>query len=194
MVECRCQSSSAKAYNRVTVASPDGGRAEGEVGLEILPLPTPKRGTDRDGIPDILKKEKQPIPALPAMPAMPAKPPGEGLSLSATGLANPVHPGDQLTYEIRLTSKETVTYHQIVVTATVPSGMMPIALGTVGAKVDGQVITFDPVAELAPGKTLTYRARVLATQPGTFHLHVAMATPDLPMPMAVDSDETEVRN
>ena len=194
VVECTCQASSAKAYNRVTVALPDGGQTGGEVALEILPLPSARRGTDSDGIPDILKKERPPIPALPAMPALPAKPAGGGLSLSAAGLANPVHPGSQLTYEIRLTSKETVSYHQIVVTATVPANMLPIALGTVGAKIDGQVIRFDPVAELAPGKTLTYRAPVLAKQPGVYRLHVEMATPDLPKPMAVDSDETEVRN
>ena len=105
-----------------------------------------------------------------------------------------MRPGGQLTYEIRVTNKDTIPYHQIVVTATLPDGMTPVALGTAGAKIDGQVITFDPVAELAPGKTLTYRARVLAKQSGKYRLHVKMTTPDWPEPVAGDSDETEVRN
>ena len=69
VVECRCQAASAKACNRVTVALPDGGRAGGEAALEILPLPSVRRGTDSDGIPDILKKQKPPIPRFPQCPS-----------------------------------------------------------------------------------------------------------------------------
>jgi hypothetical protein len=72
--------------------------------------------------------------------------------------------------------------------------MAPVALGTTKAKVDGQTIVFDPVSEIAPGETLTFRARVLAKEVGTFHLHVEMTTPALATPMEANSDETEVRN
>jgi uncharacterized repeat protein (TIGR01451 family) len=177
-IECRCQTPSAKASSHVTVTLPDGGQTGSEASVEILkpenptPPPTPP-----------------PIP-----PTLPAKPTGEGLSLSAAGLTTPVHPNGQLTYEIRLTNKENVTYHQVVVTAKVADGMVPSPLGTVGATVDGQFIRFDPIAELPPGATKTYRAPVFAKQPGKYRLHVEMSTSDLPKPMAVDSDETEVTN
>jgi uncharacterized repeat protein (TIGR01451 family) len=174
VLECKCQAASAKAYSRVTVALPDGGQAASEASVEILQPEKP--------------------PALPPTLPTPTKPTGEGLSLSAAGLANPVRPGGQLTYEIRLTNKENVTYHQVVVTARVPDGLMPIVLGTVGATIDGQVIRFEPIAELPSGKTQTYRVPVLAKQPGTYRLHVEMATPDLPKPMSVDSSEVEVRS
>ena len=77
-----------------------------------------------------------------------------------------MRPGKQLTYEIRVANKGTSPFRQIAVTANVPVGMTPVALGTVGAKIDGQMILFDRGAELAPGKSLTYRARVLAKQTG----------------------------
>jgi uncharacterized repeat protein (TIGR01451 family) len=145
---------------------------------------------------EILKPERPPgPPALPpTAPSPPARPAGEALLLRAIALTNPVHPGGTPGYEIRLTNNGTVPYRKIVITATVPPGMTPSALGTVGATVDGQKIQFDPVAELAPGKTLTCRARVLAKQLGKYHLRVEMTTSDPPTQMAVDSDETEVSN
>jgi uncharacterized repeat protein (TIGR01451 family) len=178
VVECACEAATAKAFSRVTVALPDGGQTGSEASVEIL------------------KPEKPPGPPAPppTAPTPPTKPTGEGLSLSVAGLGNPVRPGGQLYYKIQLTNKENVTYHQIIVTAKVPVGMLPMALGTVGAQIDGQVIRFDPVAELPPGKTLEYRALIFAKQPGTYRLHVETSTPDLPKSMAVDSDETEVRN
>ncbi len=176
-IECKCLAAAAKATTSFTVSLPDGSQATREASVEILQPEKPKSP-----------------PAPPPTPASPPKATGGGLSLSAASLTNPARPGSQLTYEIRLTNKENVTYHQVVVTAKVPEGMTPVALGTVGATIDypSQTIRFNPVAELPPDKTQTYQVRVLAKQPGTYHLHVEMATPDLPKPMAVDSDETAV--
>ena len=72
--------------------------------------------------------------------------------------------------------------------------MTPVALGTVGAKIDGQKIVFDPAPEIAPGQTLTYRARMLAKLSGKYRLHVEVSVQGLTKPMAVDSSETEVSN
>jgi uncharacterized repeat protein (TIGR01451 family) len=179
VVECECQAASPKAFSRVTVTLPDGRQTGSEASVEIL------------------KPEKPPVPPIPppTTPPPTTKPSGDALVLRAIGLSNPVHPHGALGYEIRLTNNATVPYRKIVITATVPSGMTPSSLGTIGATIDGQKIQFDPVAELAPGKTLTCRARVLATtQTGKFHLRVEMTTADPPTQMAVDSDETEVSN
>ena len=75
-----------------------------------------------------------------------------------------------------------------------PDGLMPIALGTVGASIDGQAIRFDPIAELPPGKTQTYRVRMLAKQPGTYHLRLELTTSDPSAQTSGDSDEVEVRS
>jgi hypothetical protein len=91
-------------------------------------------------------------------------------------------------------NKGTAPYQQVAVTALAPLGMTPIALGTVGAKFDGQVIRFDAARELAPGNTLTYRVRVLAKQLGNYRFHVEVTALGMPKPKTQDADETEVRN
>jgi uncharacterized repeat protein (TIGR01451 family) len=196
VVECTCQAPSAKAYNHITVALPDGSRTGSEAFLEILPLANPKREAGKEVFPDILKKDVPPGQTVPppAGPTPPAAPAGEGLSLSVVGLSNPVHPGDQLTYEIRVVNKGTAPYQQVAVTALAPLGMTPIALGSVGAKFDGQIIRFDPARELAPGNTLTYRVRVSAKQLGNYRFHVEVTALGMPKPKTQDADETEVRN
>ena len=177
-IECTCQTAAAKVYNRAAATLSDGSHADGEFSLEIL------------------KAEKPASPAVP--PPTGAAPPttsaGEGLTISVDGLSNPVRPGKELTYEIRVANKGTVSYRQIAVVAGSPAGMTPIALGTVGATINGQAIDFGRIQELAPGQTQIYRARVLAKQPGNYRFHVELTGPDLPKPIAKDSDETEVRN
>jgi uncharacterized repeat protein (TIGR01451 family) len=181
-IQCTCEAVAARAYHRATASLTDGGRVEGEGFVEIIARrETPLSSTLSPSVP---------APSVPA-PALPA---AKGLSLSVVGLFSPVRPGKELTYEIRVSNNDTKPYRQIAVTATVPSGMTPIRLGTVGAKIDGQVIQFDAKPELAPGESATYRARVLAKQEGKFHLKVELTTPDQQKPLSVDAEETEVSN
>lgn len=167
-VECKCAAASPNAFSRVTVTLPDGGQTKGDASVEIL------------------QPENPPTPP-------PTKPAGAALLLRAIGLSNPVHPGRSLGYEIRLTNNGTEPARNVIITATVPLGMTPDRLGT-SATIDNQQIQFEPVPQVAPGETHSWRARVSADKSGKYHLQVEMTTSDPATHMAVDSDETEVTN
>jgi hypothetical protein len=83
------------------------------------------------------------------------------------------------------------------VAATVPEGMTPAPIGTVGPdgiqpKIEGQVVRFDPVSELRAGESVVYRVRVQAKQAGReFHFHVETTAAGLPKPL-VQEATTEV--
>ena len=154
------------------VTLPDGSHTESEASLEIL------------------KAEKPTAPDR----RPPQRRPAEGLEISAAGLSNPVHPGNQLTYEIRVTNKGTVPVSTDRRHGNRAAGHDARRAGHRRGEDRRPEDSIRRSTRNAPGQTLTYRARVLAKQPGKYHLHVELATPALPKPMAVDSDETEVSN
>jgi uncharacterized repeat protein (TIGR01451 family) len=177
-VRCRCDSEAAKAYSRAIAMLPDGRKADGEAFVQIV-------------------KASETSPLLNSPPngvTPPTLSADDGLSLTVVGLASPIPPGKELTYEIRVANvTPTTTYRQITVTAAVPPGMTPIPLGTTPvAKIDGQVIRFEPIAELAPGKSLTYRARVQANKLGNYRFHADLTATGLAKPKSFDADKTEV--
>jgi uncharacterized repeat protein (TIGR01451 family) len=168
LVQCECLAAAARACNRASVVLADGNRIEREACVEILPA------------------EKPP----------PAPPPGQGLDITAVGLRNPVAAGKELTYEVRVTNNGTAPCRQIAVTATVPEGMVPSPLGTTGPPqskftVEGQVVRFDPVAELPPGETLVYRVRVQTKQAGQFRFRAEASVPGMTQPLTKEAS-TEV--
>ncbi len=169
---CECQAVSARAYNRVSVVLSDGGRVEDETYLEIVPA------------------EESPAPTTPDI----TPPAADGLIFTAVGLRNPVAEGNELTYEIRVTNIGSVTYRRISVTATVPEGMMPNPLGTAPPdkfKIDGQTVQFDPIDELQPGGSMTYRVRVRTLRAGRYRFRAELTVPALPRPLTKEAD-TEV--
>lgn len=169
---CECRAASARACNRVSVVLPDGGRVEDETCLEILPA-------------------KETPPTTPEI----TPPAGGELQLSAVGLRNPVAAGNELTYEIRATNNGSISYRQISVTAIVPEGMAPNPLGTAPpAKftIDGQVVRFNPIDELQPGQSQTYRVRVRTLRPGRYRFRAELTAPALPQPLTHEAEKTEV--
>ena len=159
---CECQAVSARAYNRVSVVLPDGGRVEDETYLEIVPA------------------EESPA--------------ADGLIFTVVGLRNPVAEGNELTYEIRVTNIGSVPHRRISVTATVPEGMTPDPLGTAPPdkfKIDGQTVQFDPIDELQPGGSMTYRVRVRTLRAGRYRFRAELTVPALPRPLTKEAD-TEV--
>jgi uncharacterized repeat protein (TIGR01451 family) len=166
-VLCVCQTATTMTCNRVTVILPDGTRLEGESCLEILPAPAP------------------PAPPAPP-PALPIPSAADDLSLSVIGLHNPVKVGKELTYEIQVVNQGMASYRGLRVTATLPDGMMPVALGTVGpdhlrSQIDGQTIRFDPIA-IAAGAALHFDVRALAVRPGRLRVTAEMTAPGLGVP------------
>lgn len=172
-VHCNCEKKAMRACNRVRVTTPDGGAAEGDACLEITE------------------------PAAQTPPTTPQPTTQGGLELSVIGLHNPVTAGKIITYEVRLRNESEQPFRQVVVTATAPEGMTPAPIGTVGpgetkSTIDGQMIRFDPIAELRAGELLLYRIRVLAKQPGLdYRFHVEAIAEGLDRPL-VQEATTEV--
>jgi uncharacterized repeat protein (TIGR01451 family) len=178
-VHCTCQTAAANACNRVTVTTADGAKVEAEACAEIRAAVAPPAVT----------------PPTPSG-TTPGGPTTSGPTLTVIGLGNPVAAGKELTYKIQVENKGTTPCRQITVTATVPSGMLPDPLGTIGPEsikpaIDGQVIRFDPVAELAAGGVLVYRVRVQTKDPGQFKFHVEVTTSGSSQPLVKEAS-TEV--
>ncbi len=180
-----CQTAAGKACNRVTVTAPDGTKVDDEACLEIREAPQPDR-TPPEKTPPEKEKEK----------TSEATPSG-GLTLWAGGLHSPVAVGKQLTYEIRVKNEWTEPFREVAVTAILPEGIAPVALGTVGHdavpyKIDGQTIRFDAVPEVGPGKTLVYRVRAQAKKPGReFRFRAEASALGFPKPLTCEAT-TEV--
>ena len=100
-------------------------------------------------------------------------------------------------YEIRVTNNGATPYEQVRVTATVPDGMVPDPLGTVGPTEatkphpDGQVIRFDPLPDLRPGESMVYSVHVRAKQPGTWTFRAEVSATGLSQPLQKEAS-TEV--
>ena len=98
------------------------------------------------------------------------------------GLHNPVTAGKELTYEIRVVNQGAVAYPDIRVTATLPEGLRPVALGTVGpggakVRIEGRTIRFDPV-EIAAGAR--WASKFARSRNGPAN---AASSPNLPLPV-----------
>jgi len=158
---CRCQTASMRACNRAIATLPDGRRAEGEACLEIV----------------------EPSASKPETP--PLRPPGDDWELSVVGTTSPVIAGKELTYVVTVTNKGMTPHRNVIVRATAPAGMTFNLLSTSGpaglqfTRV-GHTLRFDPVSELRPGESLTYRVRVLAKEPDTHRFRVELVADDLP--------------
>ena len=81
-------------------------------------------------------------------------------------------------------------------TAAVPEGMLPDPIGTSGPPeveyfISEQSVQFKPLAEIPPGKTVTYRVRVRAVAAGKQTFQVELMSPSLAAPVRAE-EVTEV--
>ena len=123
-------------------------------------------------------------------------PPTAALAMKVNGLTNPVRKGGQLTYEVEVTNEGRSADTQVVLTATVPIGMMPAPLGTTGPRqigfdIRGQTVGFGPVAQVRPGEKLVYRIRVQIRQSGNLTFRTELSSDALDRPLRAE-DTTEV--
>lgn len=183
-VHYRCLRESARACNRVSVTTQEAAAAQTETCLSIRPAPPVK--------PPATPPKPEPSATPPVAP--PAAAPGE-LTMTVADLRDPVAAGKEVTYEIRVTNRGQGPDQQVTLAVTLPTGMQPAPLGTIGpagnVKTEGQVIRFDPVAELPPGQTLTYRVRVRTQQPGDWRLRAELTSRAASRPIVVE-ESTQV--
>jgi len=182
-VECRCLEPAFKARNTVSVSTSESAQAQAEAFLDI-------RSTAGGGT--VAESEGHRYEN-----AADAKSSADGLTMTVADLRDPVAVGKDLTYEIRVVNNSSTVYRRVTVTATVPEGMVPAPLGTIGPGStkfvrDGQTMRFNEVMEVQPGLTLIYRVRVRTKSPGQqFRFYAELTSPDLAQPL-VREENTEV--
>ena len=175
LVECSCQAAAAIAYNRVSVTAPDAAKAEAEASVQILAAGTPPPIT-----PDVATN----VPA------------DKDLKVSVAA-GSPVFVGKELTYVILLENTGMNPYRLVSVTATVPDGMVPYQMGTVGPEpttpdIKQQVVRFTPVSEIRPGASLKYFVKVGSRKVGKYQFRVEVSAPALTKPLVQEAAPTEV--
>jgi uncharacterized repeat protein (TIGR01451 family) len=154
-VKSRCLQAASQACNRVAVSSQEGIGGSAEACVDV----------------------RETRPAAAATPS--------NLSLTVTGLHNPIYAGKELTYEIRVKNSGPTPDRQVTVKATVPVNMVLNRLGTggpTGYEYENQVLRFAPLAQINADETVTYRIRVRARQAGRFHFEVELSSQGLPQP------------
>jgi hypothetical protein len=135
-------------------------------------LPTPRacvrvRATPANGMGD----EKEACVEIRSAPVL-----GGNLTLTMTDLRDPVTVGKKETYLIEVKNGSQVD-HNVVLSVTLPDKpvadglpLIPVPVETSGStkigKISGQTIEFEPVAQLYPNQSVTYRVVVKAMVAG----------------------------
>jgi uncharacterized repeat protein (TIGR01451 family) len=145
-VSFACQQEAAQACNRLSVTTAEGVTAKAEACVAI--------------------RAGQPTPPAPGVG------PGTGnLAIEATDSTDPVNVGGSVTYRITVTNRGQTADRNVKMAAAIPTQMVPDPLGISGppgpggpvkGTIEGQIVAFDPVAVLEPGKSLTYRIKAQA--------------------------------
>ena len=117
-----------------------------------------------------------------------------GLTINVIDLADPVPKGDELTFRIIVSNDGTLPERNVSVVATVPHGMIPIPTDTGwpgGRTITGQIIRFDPVAEIRPGERREYRVIVRTLTAGQLAFRAELTSDNLVQPLVAEAN-TEV--
>ncbi len=194
-VQCNCVRPASRTCNRVRVTTNEGATGEAEACLEIAGVSgtTPPRQESgiESGQPSTPNQQPTPPTQPPATPDA-----GQGpLSLTVTDLRGMVAVGKEFTYVIQIANGGIAPDRNITVTAVAPEGMTPVRLGTTGPTeqptFDGQTVQFQPVPEIKPGQTLTYRVRVRAQRAGKAAFRVQATSQGHRQPLLAE-ETTEV--
>ena len=109
-------------------------------------------------------------------------------------LADPVPKGDKLTYKIIVSNDGALSERNVSVVATVPRGMIPVRIdtgGPGGRTITGQIVRFDPVAEVRPGQQREYRVFVRTLEAGRATFRAEVTSENLLQPLGAEAT-TEV--
>jgi uncharacterized repeat protein (TIGR01451 family) len=106
---------------------------------------------------------------------------------------DPVDVGQQTEYRIEVTNRGSLPESNVGVSAVVPEEMSAVeARGPAAGKIDGQRVTFPPVASLAPGQSLVYTIGVKAQKAApAVYFRAELTTSTLIKPL-VEEESTSV--
>ena len=105
-----------------------------------------------------------------------------GLTINVIDLADPVPKGDELTFKIIVSNDGTLSERNVSVVATVPRGMIPVPIDAGqpgGGTITGQIVRFDPVAEIRPGERREYRVIVRTLRAGQLAFRAELTSDNL---------------
>ena len=116
--------------------------------------------------------------------------------MTVTSLHPQVATGKELTFLILVVNNTGSVDRDVTLTALVPDGMIPVALGTKGPgltqfDIDRQTVAFNPVMSVEPGETLTYQVRVRAKSAGQPIFRAKLTSQNDPQPI-IQEAKTEV--
>lgn len=117
-----------------------------------------------------------------------------GLTIDVIDLADPVPKGEKLTYKIIVSNRGAPSELNVSVVATVPRGMIPVQIdtrGPVGRTITGQIVRFDPVAEIRPYEQREYRVGVQILEAGQATFRAEVSSNNLLQPLGAEAT-TEV--
>ncbi len=119
----------------------------------------------------------------------------EGIAALLFGVADltdPIETGGNTTYEIRVTNQGSKAATNIRFVAQVPAGMKPIrGDGPTNVRIDGQRVSFDPLARRAPKGEATFRIQVQGDDAGDHRFRVQMTSDEMTVPV-VKEESTRV--
>lgn len=157
----------------------------------------PSRHSLPGPIADVRPRQVPPVEALPQNADQP-QPPGpadvvpvpSGLTISLVDLADPALKGTKLTYQIIVSNDGPAPERNVSVVVTIPYGMVPVPLETVGPggrTIDGQIVRFDPLAELPPGEQREYQIVVRTRQHGQLTVRAELTSDRLTRPLGAEA-------
>ena len=114
-----------------------------------------------------------------------------GLTIQVIDLVDPVPKGDELTYKIIVSNDGALSDQNVGVVATLPRGMIPLQAGPGRRTITGQIVRFDPVAEIRPGDKREYRVVVRTLLAGQLTFRTELTSDKLPQPLGAEAT-TEV--
>ncbi len=155
-------------------------KQSGEVQLVTLPIEPGEQKLRFEGQADWGLKDSQEKAVL--VDGLPS------LFFEVADTADPIEVSKETTYEIRLVNEGSKYATEIVLLAELPPGLKPVdANGPERSRVNGQQITFQPLARLAPGSDVYYKIRVQGVSAG--HQLIRVQVQSREMQVAVTEEE-----
>jgi len=101
-----------------------------------------------------------------------------------TDVNDPVEVGGETVYEIRVVNQGSKAASNVRIVALLPAALRPVAAeGPTRHTIEGNRVTFESLARLAPKADTTYRVRAQGLQPGDLRVRVQLLTDEMQEPV-----------
>ncbi len=109
------------------------------------------------------------------------------LVMNIRDLDDPVEVGAETAYEIVVKNEGSAPARGVSLACEIPAGVEVLrAQGPVDSIKQRDLVTFNPVLELAPGNSITYRVHVRGSTTGHHRLRARLSSESMPEPLTVD--------